>query len=73
MVGDQQVSSEVGMSALGQKRTFREVWPMSALPPKADIAERAWHVRFVPISEMKRRPTEAAPAFMRLAVLRTPT
>jgi hypothetical protein len=23
--------------------------PMSALPPKADIAERDWHVRFVPI------------------------
>jgi hypothetical protein len=22
---------------------------MSALPPKADIAERGWHVRFVPI------------------------
>ena len=22
--------------------------PMSALPPKADIAERDWHVRFVP-------------------------
>ena len=25
------------MSALGQKRTFREVEAMSALPPKADI------------------------------------
>jgi hypothetical protein len=22
---------------------------MSALPPKADIAEREWHVRFVPL------------------------
>jgi hypothetical protein len=26
------------MSALGQKRTFRDVQTMSALPPKADIA-----------------------------------
>jgi hypothetical protein len=25
------------MSALGQKRTWRQVRPMSALPPKADI------------------------------------
>ena len=25
------------MSALGQKQTFRNVQPMSALPPKADI------------------------------------
>ena len=29
-------------------RTFRRVRPMSALPPKADIAECGWHVRFVP-------------------------
>src|ERR1700758_811887 len=36
------------MSALGQKRTLRCVEPMSALPPKADIAERNWDVRFVP-------------------------
>src|SRR6516164_4004638 len=28
------------MSALGQKRTSKHVQPMSALPPKADIAER---------------------------------
>src|SRR6516164_7590390 len=27
------------MSALGQKRTSRHLQPMSALPPKADIAE----------------------------------
>jgi hypothetical protein len=36
------------MSALGHKRTFRRVEPMSVLPPKADIAERDRHVRFVP-------------------------
>jgi hypothetical protein len=35
------------MSALGHKRTFRDFGPMSALPPKADIAERDCHVRFV--------------------------
>jgi hypothetical protein len=33
------------MSALGQKQTSEEVWPMSALPPKADIPERDWNVR----------------------------
>ena len=36
------------MSALGQKRTFRPRNVMSALPPKADIAERVLDVRFVP-------------------------
>src|SRR5215813_4600282 len=34
------------MSALGQKRTLKRLHPMSALPPKADIAERDHHVRF---------------------------
>ena len=29
------------MSALGQKRTLRDVRPMSALPPKADILRRS--------------------------------
>jgi hypothetical protein len=33
------------MSALGQKQTFSEVCAMSALPPKADIAERPSDVR----------------------------
>jgi hypothetical protein len=27
---------------------------MSALPPKPDIAERDWHVRFVPKADMTR-------------------
>jgi hypothetical protein len=33
-------------SALGQKQTSRSEITMSALPPKADIAERNRHVRF---------------------------
>src|SRR6516165_9650940 len=37
-----------GTSALGHKRTFRDVQPMSALPPKADIRQRNCDVRFVP-------------------------
>jgi len=37
--------------ALGQKQTSEDVWAMSALPPKADIAERDRHVRFVPKAE----------------------
>jgi hypothetical protein len=28
---------------------------MSAIPPKADIAERAWDVRFVPKADIDRR------------------
>jgi hypothetical protein len=40
------------MSALGQKRTLRCLQPMSALPPKADIAGRRLDVRFVPKAEV---------------------
>jgi hypothetical protein len=40
------------MSALGQKRTLRLVSPMSALPPKADMAECDHHVRFVPEADI---------------------
>jgi hypothetical protein len=36
------------MSAVGQKQTSDWRPLMSALPPKADIAERDYHVRFVP-------------------------
>jgi hypothetical protein len=41
--------SSLPMSAMGQKRTLVSVKVMSALAPKADIAERVWDVRFVPI------------------------
>ena len=40
------------MSALGQKRTLGHVRAMSALPPKADMNERAWHVRLVPKADI---------------------
>ena len=40
------------MLALGHKRTLLNVPPMSALPPKADIAERHCHVRFVPKADI---------------------
>jgi hypothetical protein len=43
---------EPPMSALGQKRTSDHVRDMSALPPKADITERDWHVRFVPKADI---------------------
>jgi hypothetical protein len=42
------------MSALGQKRILKRFHPMSALPPKADIAGRQFHVRFVPKAEVGR-------------------
>src|SRR5262249_13706552 len=35
-------------NSLGQERTSRPAWTMSALPPKADIERHDWHVRFVP-------------------------
>jgi len=38
------------MSALGQKRTLTRLVDMSALPPKADIADCNWDVRFVLLS-----------------------
>jgi hypothetical protein len=40
------------MSALGQKQTSQHILLMSALPPKADIAEGDWHVRFVPKADI---------------------
>ncbi|MGB8394456.1 MAG: hypothetical protein WCE27_12625, partial [Pseudolabrys sp.] len=49
------------MSALGQKRTFRDAGPMSALPPKADMCSATRHVRFVPKADMVghlQRPNE---------------
>jgi hypothetical protein len=41
------------MSALGQKRTFRIAWPMSALPPKADMDQHDRDVRFVPKADIE--------------------
>jgi hypothetical protein len=40
------------MSALGQKRTWLGVRPMSALPLKADITERRRQVRCVPTADI---------------------
>jgi hypothetical protein len=40
------------MSALGQKQTSRLVEGMSALPPKADIADAMRNVRFVPKADI---------------------
>ena len=41
------------MSALGQKQTFAVQKGMSALPPKADIADSERNVRFVPIADIR--------------------
>jgi hypothetical protein len=40
------------MSALGQKRTLRGEFAMSALLPKADVAEHDQDVRFVPKADI---------------------
>jgi hypothetical protein len=42
------------MSALGQKQTFNDACPMSALPPKADIDQHGRNVRFVPKADILR-------------------
>jgi hypothetical protein len=36
------------MSAVGQKRTSWHARLVFALPPKADIGDHGWNVRFVP-------------------------
>jgi hypothetical protein len=43
---------QLRMSALGHKRTFSEVFVMSALPPKADIGGRELDVRFTPKADI---------------------
>jgi hypothetical protein len=40
---------------MGQKQTSRPEISMSALPPKADIAERRLDVRFVPEADIEAR------------------
>ena len=63
------------MSALGQKRTWRDQIAMSALPPRADIPRRNLNVRFAPKgdvqstrgvcpkkSELRQRPHQRGPA-----------
>jgi hypothetical protein len=48
------------MAALGHKRTLQDDRLMSALPPKADIAQSEDHVRFVPKADISSVWTEAA-------------
>jgi len=40
-------------------RTSQHIRAMSALPPKADIAERDRHVRFVPEADIAREDTSS--------------
>jgi hypothetical protein len=40
------------MSALGQKQTLHWSNLMSALPPKADIRQHDFDVRFVPLADI---------------------
>jgi hypothetical protein len=57
------------MSALGQKRTFRNVQSMSALPPKADIRPRDQDVCFGPQADLAayQRPVPFIPQYQTLA------
>ena len=40
------------MSAMGHKQTSRDVRVMSGLPPIADIRQRRWDVRKVPLADI---------------------
>ena len=68
------LNREPPMPALGHKQTLGHVRSMSALPPKADIAEGDRHVRFVPIADIglltrsSARSGAVALAFARSAV-----
>jgi hypothetical protein len=44
------------MSALGHKRTFPHVRPMSALPPKAHMPCDERDIRFVPNADLGNLP-----------------
>jgi hypothetical protein len=60
------------MSALGQRRTSRLQFVMSALPLKADIERQSLHVRFGPKADQVRRrkqETIRLPRRRRLATL----
>jgi hypothetical protein len=46
------------LSALGQEETSDAVSATSALPPKADIAERGQNVRMVPNAEHQAGPCD---------------
>ena len=42
------------VSALGHEQTSRQnVRAMSVLPLKADVLQREWHVRLMPIAELR--------------------
>jgi len=40
------------MSALGHKRKWCHARGMSVLPLKADMRQREWHVRYVPLADI---------------------
>ena len=48
-------SRALSMSALGHKRTSRQVRVMSVIPLKSDIHQRGLHVRLVPLADIRAR------------------
>jgi hypothetical protein len=45
-------ASPCGMSAMGHEQTSRNVRVMSVIRLKADIHQREWHVRLVPLTDI---------------------
>jgi hypothetical protein len=48
------------MSAIGHKRKWCHARVMSVLPLKADIRQREWHVRYVPLADLLQRGATAS-------------
>src|SRR5262249_36968240 len=46
ILGKSSLSRQCRISAFGQQGTWRLLLAMSALPPKADIRQHDWHVRW---------------------------
>ena len=46
-------------SALGHEQTSRHVRVMSVIPLKADIRQREWHVRYVPLGDIAQQGAAA--------------
>jgi len=49
-----QMTGAVARACTHKSRSTSDGCPMSALPPKADIADHDWHVRFVPKADILR-------------------
>jgi hypothetical protein len=57
-------NSEGAGQCTHKSKSMSDGCPMSALPPKADIAVRDWHVRFVPKADISARSRLSFPPLL---------